>query len=124
LTQAALPHLIASRGQIVFVNSSIIKAANTAGRGVFAATQAALKALADSIRDEVNEVGVKVISVMPGTTATPRQEQLFATSGKEFHPEFLLQANDVAQVVCSALLLPGTAEPTDLFVRPMMKHPS
>ncbi len=53
LTQAALPALKVGRGQVLFVNSSIIRAANTAGRGMHAVAQAALMAFADSLRDEV-----------------------------------------------------------------------
>lgn len=122
LTQAALPRLRSSKGEILFINSSIIKAANTAGRGVFAATQAALKMLADTIRDEVNESDVRVTSIMPGTTATPRQEALFSDQHRIYKPHLLLQPADVAQASCAALLLPRTAETTDIYVRPMQKY--
>jgi NAD(P)-dependent dehydrogenase (short-subunit alcohol dehydrogenase family) len=121
LTQAALPALKANHGQIIFVNSSIIRAANIGGRGVFAATQAALKAIADSVRDEMNSVGIRVLSVMPGNTATPRQEALHVAEGKTYRPDLLMQAEDVAEVACATLLLPRTAEATDLFLRPMLK---
>jgi len=36
------------------------------------ATQHALRAIADSLRDEVNADGIRVLSVYPGRTATPR----------------------------------------------------
>lgn len=121
LTQAALPALKRSQGQILFVNSSIIRAANTAGRGMHAMAQAALKAFADSLRDEVNNYGVRVLSILPGRTATPRQEKLFAAAGQPYRPELLLQPEDVAELACNALLLSRTAEATDLFIRPMLK---
>jgi len=121
LTQAAMPALKTSRGQVLFVNSSVIRAANTAGRGIHAASQAALKAFADCLRDEVNIYGIRVLSVVPGRTATPRQEQLFAAAGQAYRPESLLQPEDVALLACNALLLPRTAETTDLFIRPMQK---
>jgi NAD(P)-dependent dehydrogenase (short-subunit alcohol dehydrogenase family) len=121
LTQAALPALRLSRGQVLFVNSSILQATNTAGRGVHAAAQAALKAFADSLRDEVNEYGIRVLSIMPGRTATPRVERRSVAEGRPYQPELLLQPEDVAEVACSALLLPRTAETTDLFIRPMVK---
>jgi NAD(P)-dependent dehydrogenase (short-subunit alcohol dehydrogenase family) len=75
LTQAALPSLKVSRGRVLFVNSSIIRAANTAGRGFYAATQAALKAFADILRDEVNPCGVPVLSgsICIGLKAAPAQ---------------------------------------------------
>jgi len=121
LTKLLLPLLKEAKGEIVFVNSSIIRAANIAGRGVFAASQAALKALTDSVRDEVNADDVRVMSVMPGTTATPRQKALAAEYGRIYKPERLLQPEDVAQAIGAALLLPRTAELTELFVRPMQK---
>jgi NAD(P)-dependent dehydrogenase (short-subunit alcohol dehydrogenase family) len=121
LTQAALPALKRSRGQVLFVNSSILRATNTAGRGVHAAAQAALKAFADSLRDEVNEYGIRVLSIMPGRTATARTMQRSAAEGRPHRPDLLLQPEDVAEVACNALLLPRTAETTDLFIRPMIK---
>src|SRR5260370_17593116 len=67
LTQAALPALKVSRGQVLFVNSSIIRAANTAGRGIHAITHAASKAFANSLRDEVNPYAVPVLPTVPAT---------------------------------------------------------
>jgi NAD(P)-dependent dehydrogenase (short-subunit alcohol dehydrogenase family) len=121
LTRALLPQLLVSRGQIVFVNSTVVRASNLAGRGAYAATKAALRAFADSLRDEVNAAGVRVITVYPGSTATPLQEALHAERDVRYNPERLLQPEDVAETLCSALAMPGTAEITDLFVRPMLK---
>lgn len=121
LTQAALPLLIEAEGQIVFMSSSIVRAGNIAGRGGYAAMHAALKALADATRDDVNDRGVRVLAVMPGSTATPRQAQIFSYNGRPYRPERLLQPEDIAQMVCASLSLPRTAEVTDIFVRPMLK---
>jgi NADP-dependent 3-hydroxy acid dehydrogenase YdfG len=121
LARAALPALSATRGQMVFINSSIIRAANIAGRVPYAANHAALKAIADGLRDEVNAAGIRVLSVMPGATATPRQAAISAAGGQIYRPERLLQPDDVADAVCAALLLPRTAEVTDIFLRPMLK---
>jgi NAD(P)-dependent dehydrogenase (short-subunit alcohol dehydrogenase family) len=121
LTQAALPALKRSRGQVLFVNSSVLRATNTAGRGAHAAAQAALKAFADSLRDEVNGYGIRVLSIMPGRTATRRVEEMTVAQGRPYRPEVLLQPEDVAEVACNALLLPRTAETTDLYIRPMVK---
>ena len=59
LTQLLLPLLRAASGQIVFVNSSITRANNIAGRGSYAATQQAVQSIANALRDEVNEAGVR-----------------------------------------------------------------
>ena len=123
LTKALLPLLVASRGQIVFVNSS---AAMRAGEtnGIYAATKAALMSLAGSIRDRVNPLGVRVLSVFPGRTATPMQEQVVAFEGSQYDPASLLQPSDVADVVVHALMMPRSAEITDVMVRPMNKASS
>lgn len=120
LTQKLLPTLEGRQGQVVFVNSSIIAGAR-AGVGQYAASKFALKALADSLRDEVNPRGIRVLSVYPGRTATPMQAAIFEAEGRRYEPERLLQPEDVAQIVISALLLPRTAEVTDIHVRPMNK---
>jgi len=120
LTQRLLPMLQAQRGQIVFVNSSVGLAAR-AQVGPFAATQHALKALADALRDEVNEHGVRVLSVFAGRTASPRQEAIHAQEGKPYRPERLMQPADVAAVIVQALSVERTAEVSDIRVRPMQK---
>jgi NADP-dependent 3-hydroxy acid dehydrogenase YdfG len=120
LTQALLPALRASDGDVVFVNSSIYGHAR-AGTGQFAATQYGLAAVADALRDEVNGDGVRVLSVFPGRTATPRQARLHEAEGRPYHPERLLQPEDVAAAVLGALELPRTAEVTDLRIRPFLK---
>jgi NAD(P)-dependent dehydrogenase (short-subunit alcohol dehydrogenase family) len=120
LTQDLLPLLLQCEGQIVFINSSAGLTAR-ANVGQFAATKHALKAIADSLRDEVNRHGVRVLSVYPGRTATPNQERLHAIERRPYRPERLLQPEDVAAVVINALCLPRTAEVTEIKIRSMMK---
>jgi NADP-dependent 3-hydroxy acid dehydrogenase YdfG len=120
LTQAVLPMLVARKGQIVFVNSSVGLVAK-AGVGAYSASKHALKAIADALRAEVNELGVRVISVYPGRTATPQQEKIHELEGRSYHSDRLLQPEDVAQAVLNALAMPRTAEVTDIQIRPMRK---
>jgi NADP-dependent 3-hydroxy acid dehydrogenase YdfG len=120
LTQALLPLLKSRLGQIVFINSS--QGLQARGNvGPFAATQHALKAITDSLRQEVNADGMRVLSIFPGRTATPRIKALCEIEGRPYQPELLLQAEDVAQVVLNALLLPRTAEVTNIEIRPLIK---
>jgi NAD(P)-dependent dehydrogenase (short-subunit alcohol dehydrogenase family) len=121
LTQRLLPLLIAGRGQIVFINSSAGLATKQAALGQYSATKHALKAVADSLRAELNPKGVRVLSVFLGRTATPMQEAIFQQEGKNYRPEMLLQPEDVASVIVHALKLPCTAEVTDINIRPMQK---
>ena len=77
--------------------------------------------LADGLRSDVNRNDIRVLSVFPGRTATPMQALVYRLEGKEYQPERLLQAEDVADAVLSAVSLPRTAEVTDLHLRPMLK---
>jgi NADP-dependent 3-hydroxy acid dehydrogenase YdfG len=121
LTQQLLPMLKSSRGQIVFINSSVGLTAARAEIGQYAATKHALKAMADSLRDEVNPEGIRVLTVYPGRTATPGQKSIHQDEQKDYRPELLLQPEDVASVVVHSLTLPLTAEVTDISIRPMIK---
>ena len=120
LTQSLLSMLKRRKGQIAFINSSQGLQAH-AQVGQYAATQHALKAIADSLRDEVNSDGVRVLSVYPGRTATPRMKDIFRMEGREYKPKLLLQPEDIAEVVINALLMPLTAEVTNITVRPLIK---
>lgn len=120
-TQRIMPLLISARGQIVFINSSAGLVAGQADLGQYAATKHALKAIADSLREELNPKGVRVLSVYLGRTATPMQETRFRQEGKTYHPELLMQAEDIATMVIHALCLPRTAEVTDISMRSMCK---
>jgi len=121
LTQRLLPLLTVAGGQIVFINSSVGLAAKRPEIGQYAATKHALKAIADSLREEVNPKGIRVLSMYLGRTATPMQEALCRDEGKSYCPETLLQPEDIASVVVQALMLPSTAEVTDISIRPMRK---
>jgi NADP-dependent 3-hydroxy acid dehydrogenase YdfG len=121
LTQGLLPAMTGNGADIVFVNSTIVF---SDGRNTshYAATQHALVGLADSLRAEVNDLGIRVLSIYPGRTATPRQAGIFQAEGKPYHPERLLQPEDVAEAIAACLTLAATAEVTDLRIRPRNKH--
>lgn len=120
LIQTMLPHLSKSVGQIVFINSST-GLRSPAGTGQFSATQHAFRAMANSLRDEINADGIRVLSVYPGRTATPRVAKLSEKEGRAYRPELLMQPEDVAEMVTHSLRLPRTAEVTDIRIRPMQK---
>ena len=120
LTQVLLPLLKANQGDIVFINSSAGLAARSQV-SQYAATKHALRALADSLREEVNSDGVRVMSVFVGRTATPMQEEVHKMEGRPYQRGRLLQPEDIASIVVSALSLPRSAEVTDFSIRPRTK---
>jgi NADP-dependent 3-hydroxy acid dehydrogenase YdfG len=117
LTQTLLPLLKRSLGEIVFINSSVWLNARS-GLAQYAASKYALKALADSVRDEVKRDGVRVLNIFPGRTAGSLQEAIHTSKGKPYEPDRMLQPEDVAAAVLAALRLPRTAEMTDVSIRP------
>lgn len=120
LTQSLLPLVRAARGQIVFVNSSVGVRAKE-HTGAYAASKHALKAIADTLRMEINPYGIRVISVFPGNTATEMQRQVCRELGRAYDPSALLQPDDVAAAVADALSLAPSAEVTDIHIRPALK---
>ncbi len=110
-------------GQIVMLNSSVWQQARS-GLSQYAATKYALKAFTDSLRDEVNDDGVRVLSIFLGRTATPMQANLHEQQVAPYHPEALIQPEDVALTLLHILTLPQTSEVTDIHIRPMRKSPT
>lgn len=117
LTRLMLPVLRVSRGQVVFVNSGAGLHAH-AGWSAYAASKHGLKALADSLRAEEAEHGIRVTSVYPGRTATPMQARVHQQEGAEYEPERFIDPESVATTILAALDLPRDADITDVTVRP------
>jgi NADP-dependent 3-hydroxy acid dehydrogenase YdfG len=120
LTQGLLPMIKARQGQIVFVNSTAGLRA-VANLSQYASTKHALKAVADSLREEVNAAGVRVLSLFLGRTASPMQAGVHEMEQRKYDPDLLMQPEDVAAVVVNALALARTAEVTEVSMRPCVK---
>lgn len=117
LTARCLPALRRAGGAVVFVNST---AALRGGpnAGAYAAGKSALRAAADVLRQEVGPLGVRVLSIFPGRTDTPMQDEVLAAEGRSADRGTLLAPSDVAAMVSAALRLPRRAEVTDITIRP------
>jgi len=120
LTQALLPLLRAGQGEVVFVNSTLGLEAR-AGLGAYAAGKHALRAIADALRAEVNADGIRVLTLSLGRTASAMQAEVAAHEGRPYRPDELIQPDDVAAMTLAALLLPRTAEVTEIRLRPLRK---
>ncbi|CAL4858742.1 SDR family oxidoreductase [Microbacterium sp. MM2322] len=117
LTRLLLPRVRAARGQVLFVNSGAGLAAHPQW-AAYAASKHGLKALADALRGEEAEHGVRVTTVYPGRTATPMQAQVHAHEGASYDPDAWIQPASVVTAVLTALDLPRDAVITDLSVKP------
>ncbi len=124
LTQRLLPALRvagADTGADIIVVNSTQGIRAGAGTSQFAATQHAMRAFADSLRQEINDDGVRVATIHLGRTATPRQETIYAREGRQYQPSLLVQPADVADLVAYLIGLPPSAEITELHLRPAKK---
>lgn len=117
LTSHLLPALRAARGTVVFVNSSAGLTAN-AQWSAYAASKFGLRALADSLRAEEVESGVRVTSVFPSRTATPMQEKVHGQEGRTYDASRWIQPATVADAILHVLDLPPDATIPELVIRP------
>ncbi|MCQ4311116.1 SDR family oxidoreductase [Pseudomonas stutzeri] len=79
-TQAALPSLLARRGQII-VLSSLSQYAPVPDRGAYNASKHALHGLFETLRSELTDTGVNVMLVCPGYTATGLRKNVLVGDG-------------------------------------------
>jgi PAS domain S-box-containing protein len=120
LTQSLLPLLRRAGGQVVFINSSA-GMKGLANSSQYAATKHALRAVADALRDEINDEGVRVLSVFLGRTATAMQAAVHAIEGKPYHPEVLIQPDEAAEMILQLIHTAHSAEVTDISLRPFLR---
>ena len=110
LVRHALPALRRARGTIVLVNSG----AGTAARPrntPYVASKHALRALANGLRVEEEEHGVRVSTVYPGPTDTP----MFTG---DVDREALIKPASVAAAILTAIMASEDVQLTDIHVRP------
>ena len=117
LTRLTLPALRAAKGTVVFVNSGAGLRANPEW-AAYAASKHGLRALADALRAEEREHGVRVSSVFPGRTATPMQQRVHDQEGKEYDASDWIRPETVADAIVHVLDLPRDATVPDVTVSP------
>ncbi|NGN62683.1 SDR family oxidoreductase [Streptomyces sp. A7024] len=118
VTQAALPHLRAARGHIVFV-SSINGRVAIPMSGPYNASKAALESLADNLRVELRPWGIEVVLIEPGIHDTDPWRQmldLLDETAAALSPEHrdLYAGHIAAQRTMCAKLQQRTAPPRNV----------
>jgi NADP-dependent 3-hydroxy acid dehydrogenase YdfG len=115
LTLALLPALRRARGQVVFINSGAGRTVSP-GMASYSASKFALRAFADSLRDD--EPDLRVTTIYPGRTATDMQRELVAFEGGEYDPANFLKPETVAVAVANALATPPDGHVHEVVLRP------
>ena len=119
-TRAVLPVMLeAGRGHLVYV-SSVLGRKGVPNMAAYAASKAAVSALAESVAAEVKPQGIKVTVVSPGTTATGmRDHQVERPQTADItDPELQLAPEDVADAIAWATNVSDRAYPTAVTVEP------
>ena len=120
-TRAGVRHMLArGSGDVVFVSSLAGRRVPAADGTVYAATKHAITAVAEGLRMDVHERGVRVINVEPGLVRTEFPESSYPSAQryyaeKEYTP---LEAEDVAAAVVYALDQPPGVSVNEILLRP------
>lgn len=122
LTHAALPHLVESKGSVVQMSSMAARAVKPGASGYYA-SKFAVNGFSEGLRQEVTELGVRVVVVEPGTTETALRTHITHTPSREAIDARAatyrqLQAEDVADVVLYALTAPAHVAINEVLMRP------
>ncbi|WP_144793594.1 SDR family oxidoreductase [Kocuria palustris] len=121
LTRLALPALRRAEGTVVLLNSGAGFTASD-GNVVYAASKFALRALADSLRKEVEPDRIRVASVHPGPTDTPMLQGIHDSIGKPYRQDEYIRPESVAAAIRAAVDAPADMQLTTVSVRPRQEQ--
>lgn len=106
-THAALPHLLASRGQIVAV-SSLAGLVGVPGRTAYSASKFAMTGFFEALRVEVAARGVSVTIAYPGVVDTQIRYRGYDALGRPAGRSGLDERGAMSVETCARLILDGT----------------
>ncbi|WP_188188746.1 SDR family NAD(P)-dependent oxidoreductase [Nonomuraea sp. SYSU D8015] len=117
LVRLALPGLRRSRGHVIFVNASP-GMTGVPRWSAFVGSKAALRELADSLREEEAAHGVRVTTVYPAATATELLREVRSAFGRPYDPERCIRPETLAEMVVWVLAAPADSYAAELAVVP------
>lgn len=120
VTRAAVRHMLENgSGDIVFISSIAGRRIPTAEATVYASTKHAVNAIAEGLRMDLTDKGIRSVTVEPGLVRTEFPESSHSSAeefyeNKEFTP---LEAEDIANAVAYALEQPDRVSINEILVR-------
>ena len=113
VSQAFIPGMKQrEKGMLVFMNSVAGKKGYPYS-AAYVASKFGMRGLADSMREELRENNIKVISIHPGAVDTPFWDK----TGVNFPREEMLDTSTLAQSIMHAIQSPGNFTVEELVVR-------
>jgi NADP-dependent 3-hydroxy acid dehydrogenase YdfG len=117
ITRTLLPALRRAAGHVVFVNAA--PGLHAVPRwSAYTASKAALRELADSLREEEARHGLRVTTIYPGGTATELLQKIRAQFGRPFDPADCIQPAMLASILLTVLEMRDDAYLPELSVLP------
>lgn len=114
LTRALLPIMIKNKSGHIFNMCSVASLKAYSGGGAYSISKFALMGFSKNLRDELKEYNIKVTTVYPGAVMTD------SWRGSGIHPQRIMEANDVAQMIYAAAHLSSQACVEDIILRPQL----
>ena len=113
LSKAFIPSMKKlNKGSLIFINSVAGKKGYS-NSSAYVASKFGMKGLADSLREELRENNIKVISIHPGATNTPFWDSL----NVDFPREEMLAVNTLAESILFLIQAPGNFTVEEIVVR-------
>ncbi|WP_449276979.1 SDR family NAD(P)-dependent oxidoreductase [Leucobacter sp. GX24907] len=122
LTRILIPAMRAGRGTFVFINSGSGRMSYIGGEP-YTATKHALRDLADCLREEEREHGVRVTSLYPGWVLTELGRNMRSSRG-EIGEEYYIPVESFRPIIRTLLEMPETASIEELILRPSKSEPT
>jgi len=114
LTRALIPNMIDNKSGHIFNMCSIASKIAYPNGGSYSISKFALLGFSKVLREELKTKNIKVTSILPGATWSASWE------GVDLPKSRLMQAEDIAKIVWSALEMSPSAVIEDIVIRPQL----
>tara|TARA_B100000029_G_C17592206_1_gene962917 strand:+ start:1889 stop:2593 length:705 start_codon:yes stop_codon:yes gene_type:complete len=113
ITKAFLPYMInKNMGKIIFINS--VAGLNPYPFGsAYVASKYGMRGFSSTLREEVRQNNIKVISIHPGAVDTP----LWDKSDSDFNRKDMLNVKDVSEMIIQTILAPNNLVCEEITLR-------
>ncbi len=114
LTRIIAPTMVVNNKGLIINMCSIASINAYANGGAYSISKFALYGFSKNLREELKDKNVKVMSILPGATWSN------SWAGVDLPSDRIMEANDIAKIVVTALHLSDTAVIEDIILRPQL----
>jgi len=107
-------------GQIINIGSMSADVREESS-SVYVATKAAIQGFSESLRKEVNPLGIKISLIEPGAVDTDMQEASLEEKQEQIKNQEMLRAEDIAWAIAFCIAQPPASDVVNLKIRPSLQ---